>query len=433
MATIKTRDAFARPGRSKRRAYLFRIPSPRPVGRTAWATCLVTIAFVSTIEACSVYDQNPFDNKIDGDVRAVKSRDGGFFLRGDVVDSNTTTSDSGIRSDADNADADAISSGVEICGDGKVTGTELCDVNIMAGKLGACPTVCSSSNQCIDAHLSGSGCQTKCVHNYSGCKGGDNCCPSSCNVSNDSDCSSSCGDGIVQTEAGETCEPASAAGDASGLAPALICLTKCPDDGDPCTKETRSGSAANCNVRCTRTEIATFINGDKCCPPNANSKLDKDCPPRCGNGVIEAGEPCDGSADCDSECKLKSTEGYRRCIAEISGVDAACGECICSSCANEVEACFESGDSKPDADCAAIVNCGLGNDCTGAACYCGSVTVFGTCLTLQATGVCKEQVEHAAGTTDMITIFNQQIDLATAIGRSTALSDCHILQCNGCK
>jgi hypothetical protein len=403
---------------------------PCNIHRRKWAAYIVATAYIATIGACNAYDQNLLnrynDMRDSGGDRGVKDHDSGLYQRTDAVGLNTTTSDANTR------DEEAINSGVDICGDGQVTGTELCDTGIMAGKPGACPIVCTSGNVCIDAHLTGSGCQTKCVHTYAECKNGDNCCPSSCNAANDSDCSATCGDGIVQAENGETCESAGAVADAGTLNTASICPTKCEDDGNACIKQVLSGSAANCNARCTKTEKTTFGNDDGCCPAGGNANLDNDCAPICGNGIKEPGEACDGSFDCNSQCKLQSTAAYERCTGELSGVDGECEKCLCTNCANEVERCFESGDSTRDTGCAKVVNCGLEKDCEGAVCYCGGITILGTCISPIATGVCKNEIESVAGTTDMIAIFTLQTNAETAIGRSTALTACHVSQCGGC-
>ena len=36
------------------------------------------------------------------------------------------------------------------------------------------------------------------------------------------------------------------------------------------------------------------VDGDGCCAPGCNATNDSDCTPICGNGVVEAGETCDG-------------------------------------------------------------------------------------------------------------------------------------------
>ena len=92
------------------------------------------------------------------------------------------------------------------CGDGQVTGEEKCDTGIEIGKPGACAIDCAPLGACSLRALNGSGCQAECVLLQANCNGGDGCCPGTCTRANDSDCSITCGDGVVQTDSGETCE-----------------------------------------------------------------------------------------------------------------------------------------------------------------------------------------------------------------------------------
>jgi hypothetical protein len=239
---------------------------------------------------------------------------------------------------------------------------------------------------------------------------------------------------VVQSDGGELCEPVSAAVKAQN--PSAACPTQCPDDGDSCTKETLVGTSANCNAHCTRTPITAFVPGDGCCPHGANANQDSDCKPVCGNGVVESGEQCDGSANCDSQCKFASvsTATAFTCAGRLKGVTGDCLYCLCSKCAEQTEACYDSGDTERDARCASVVNCGLQADCEGDACYCGygNVSAFGTCLTFAAYGACRQEIETAAGTVDMLLILGQKDDLDTAVGLATAFTRCHVAQCQGC-
>jgi YVTN family beta-propeller protein len=96
------------------------------------------------------------------------------------------------------------------------------------------------------------------------CASGDGSCPAGCNANNDADCPPACGNGVV--EAGETCDLPS------------TCPASC-DDGNACTIDQMTGSAANCNVACSYTAITTCASGDGCCPAGCNSLTDADCPP----------------------------------------------------------------------------------------------------------------------------------------------------------
>ena len=86
----------------------------------------------------------------------------------------------------------------------------------------------------------------------------------------------------------------------------MSCPASC-DDGNACTRDGMSGSAANCNLACTNVAITMCLAGDGCCPMGCNTANDADCMAVCGNGVLEAGESCDDGNTmpgdgCDGSC-----------------------------------------------------------------------------------------------------------------------------------
>ncbi len=94
-----------------------------------------------------------------------------------------------------------------------------------------------------------------------------------------------CGNGAL--DPGETCDIAIAAGQPGA------CPTSC-DDGNACTTDMLQ-NAGSCLAACQHTPITTCLSGDGCCPQGAgcNNNTDSDCPPVCGNSIIEVGEMCD--------------------------------------------------------------------------------------------------------------------------------------------
>jgi hypothetical protein len=177
------------------------------------------------------------------------------------------------------------------CGDEVIGPAESCD------PPENCPTqaMCESRDQCIAAVFSGEAdtCNARCeLKPVTSCLDGDGCCPAGCAEASDDDCSGNCGDGRVDAESGETCEPDSRS------AP---CPTRC-NDGDACTRDLLVGSAGNCNARCSHTAITEAASEDGCCPPGASSLSDTDCTPVCGNDVTEDGEECDFRELCSEAC-----------------------------------------------------------------------------------------------------------------------------------
>ncbi len=149
------------------------------------------------------------------------------------------------------------------CGNERLDTGETCD------PPETCPTSCDDENPCTDDVMTGSAKRCNAACSYSpieACADGDGCCPAGCNHSSDNDCSTLCGNNEI--DAGETCDPPES------------CPTSC-DDQNPCTTDTMTGSAGNCNVECGHADIAVCTDGDECCPPACDHNSDSDCPP-CG-------------------------------------------------------------------------------------------------------------------------------------------------------
>ena len=238
-----------------------------------------------------------------------------------------------------------------VCGNGVLEAGELCDIKIASGS-GKCPTLtdCDDKNTCTKDKLTGSLCTVKCVNTTltANPTAKDGCCPSGANSLTDKDCPVCCGNGVL--EAGETCDPKITKG--KGKCPTL---TDC-DDKNKCTKDALSGGA--CNLKCVNTKIkASPTAKDGCCPAGANSLTDKDCPPVCGNGVLEAGETCDHKitkgtgvcktlSDCDDKdnCTIDALMG--------TACNVSCKNTKRSANASVKDGCCPPGNSsKTDADC----------------------------------------------------------------------------------
>lgn len=364
--------------------------------------------------ACSVYDA-----KLSHATASVRDR------RDASVDGSMARPDDHDARDAHEASQSDDDAGTSIpqsttgttCGDGRITGNETCDTGIQAGMPGACPTECPELAHCAPRALNNSGCQAECVVLPLICMSGDGCCPANCTGQNDHDCSSKCGDGVIEDDLGETCESESST-------PCKTSDAQC-DDGDACTIDKLVGNAKNCNALCMNTRIAAPENGDGCCLSGSDANTDNDCQPVCGNHVREAGEDCDGTAGCSVSCKLARTADQVTCLDKFANGGDECTKCSCDNCATSYLACRDSGDVSANALCTAVLECARAKKCNGTACYCGDAF-----LCAPADGMCKAEVEKAAASTDPNVILLVANDTTNPLGRATATGTCLSTQCS---
>jgi len=339
-----------------------------------------------------------------------------------VAGSGGKKPDSGNLDDNDastNADASLPPSVVPIdtthCGDGRVSGDEKCDIAINAGLPGACPTSCPDLAPCNPRALNNSGCQAECALLGLVCKSGDGCCPGNCTDKNDADCSSKCGDKMVEADDGETCEPGT-------NMPCKKSDAEC-NDNDPCTVDKLIGSEANCNALCTNVRITTTKNGDGCCPTGANLNNDSDCKAVCGNKVRETGEDCDGTTGCSAQCKLTLQPEQIACLEKFGSKGDDCAKCSCMNCAATYLACIDGMDATANAQCNAVLTCAREKNCFGQACLCGTNPFCSP-----PSGECSAQIATAAASMDPVTIQTRAADTTTPVGKAYAADTCRMDQ-----
>jgi hypothetical protein len=299
------------------------------------------------------------------------------------------------------------------CGDAIVGPDETCD------PVETCPTraTCETENACLRGVLSGDPklCNVRCeLKAIKTCRSEDGCCPAGCSLETDGDCSSTCGNGMVDRGSGETCETSIAV---------ASCPTAC-DDGDPCTRNLMIGSSENCNSECTYPSIIQPTHEDGCCPTGASSLNDTDCEPTCGNGIAEPGEDCDGGDLCTPGC-VGLTAEQRECSAIATTATDACHGCSCKNCATQVLACYASEDPNRDMLCAAVVECANQAACAETECYCGTST---DCAA--PNGPCRMQIEQAAGSTFRPTVGTCTNTQSCSLYRSNAIGACRKANCS---
>jgi len=248
------------------------------------------------------------------------------------------------------------------CGNGvyEPEGGESCDIDVSSG-AGACPGDpgdCVDGNACTRDSTSGVGCNAACRNDaITNCASGDGCCPGSCNANTDSDCTSSCGNAVI--EPGERCDTAVPSG--NGACPAA---GSC-GDGNSCTRDVFIGSG--CESECGHQAISAPVDGDGCCAADANT--DTDCAASCGNGVLERpGETCDPNATGAADCPTSCSDG------NACTTDAMTGSNCTTLCTHgDVTACVSGDGCCPSSSCLLIdsdcsVTCGNGTVESGETC-----------------------------------------------------------------
>jgi hypothetical protein len=229
------------------------------------------------------------------------------------------------------ADANSDGDCMAMCGNGIVEGEELCDGNCPSCDAIACWRPVSQGDPAM--------CNFQCtMEPIADCIAGDGCCPDGCSSATDSDCSATCGNGVV--DPGELCEPNSA----------TPCPTVCENNG--CMRGVFTGSEANCNRACMPVAITTPIHGDGCCPPGATANNDRDCSPTCGNRIVERGESCDGTCPTAATCNDNAP-------CTVDAVTGSASDCT-ARCTNVLNLVPVNGDKC----CPATGNANIDNDCT---------------------------------------------------------------------
>jgi cysteine-rich repeat protein len=205
-------------------------------------------------------------------------------------------------------------------------------------------------------------------------------------------CTLECGDGRVSGD--ELCDTAIATGTGA-------CPSSC-DDGMVCTTDTLLGTG--CSAECASTDITLPSDGDGCCPPDASSLTDPDCPVVCGNGLLEAGELCDTTITtgepgaCPSACDdgaVCTTDALLEggtCTARCSATEIVA--------ASDGDGCCPSGATvATDADCSPLCGDGVLSPSDGELCDTAIASGDGACPAACDDGmVCTADTLVGAGT-----------------------------------
>jgi cysteine-rich repeat protein len=237
-------------------------------------------------------------------------------------DGNGIDTDACTNACMDNICGDGITyNGIEECDDG-VVGTEQCTPACTLTFCGDSAVQNPNGNGILEV------CDSDTVACSSSGYAGDATCQASCLAYGVCVLTESCGDGVIQSAAGETCDDAALNGQPGQCnsqcdgTTASVCGNNIQEAGEDCDDGV-SGSA-QCSTSCAFTTCGDgtvqspnglgvsevcddgALNGQ---PNQCNSQCDGTTASVCGNSVTEAGEECDGTDDlmcggssCDVAC-----------------------------------------------------------------------------------------------------------------------------------
>ena len=108
------------------------------------------------------------------------------------------------------------------------------------------------------------------------------------------------------------------------------------------------GNPSDCTAECVFTPITTCIHGDGCCPDGCDPTTDNDCSLTCGDGVVDAGEACDGN--CPTSCHDTDECTTDTLVGSAANCSAQCSYAKITTCVSGDGCCPTICATAPDAN-----------------------------------------------------------------------------------
>jgi hypothetical protein len=337
--------------------------------------------------------------------------------RSNSINASGALWDAAAAQDSDDAgDGPVI---VPACGNAHLDARERCDIAIPRGEQGACPDGCNAQDGCFAQELLGQRCGARCEPvEITESVPGDGCCPKGATPASDSDCSGTCGNGVI--EASETCDPPGSCARPETCVPSKVCMAA-----------QLTGAAETCSARCQEQPITSCVSGDGCCPRGCDAREDGDldCPivtettptvPTTGEAGSSA--PTGPATVCMNGQQCTEEQLANECSMVHTG--GRCHSCDCTYCAAEVASCESiTADTR---GCSRLVECALQNHCQGFGCLCGDS--LSTCQSRPA-GPCLREIRELAGTREFYGILLNVNTPGTPLALAMGMLQCRADHC----
>ena len=268
------------------------------------------------------------------------------------------------------ADAGPVDSGrpVPRCGDGLLNGDERATSRSPPDKPGACPTECVAAAECAPRAVSGSSVQCRMRRLAADVQDRRRLLLGQLHRRQRRRLLDSCGDGIVQSDKGET---AIRVRPTAMMAAAVHRARRSPTATT--TRRARwtcCSAASRTATRIVRTSRSSNPRAVTVAARPTPTPMRHGLPAVCGNKIKEGAEQCDSTHGLQQRLQATMTPDQMACMDSCRPDANDCDLCSCMQCATQQLTVVASGDASRDAHCTEILACSNQHDCVRTACYC---------------------------------------------------------------